>query len=105
MKDKIIRDLRVLYEPEEDYYEPKKIKCFFDCNYVEYESKEDRGKTLSIENYINMIRPYLSSMIEKHKDGWKIQLTADITFAVVDGDSEELEKKRPQRTLYYTYTW
>ena len=52
-----------------------------------------------------MIRPYLSSMIEKHKDGWKIQLTADITFAVVDGDSEELEKKRPQRTLYYTYTW
>ena len=29
MKDKIIRDLRVLYEPEEDYYEPKKNKMLF----------------------------------------------------------------------------
>ena len=36
--DKIIRDLIALYESDEKYYKPKKIKVTFNDNYVEYES-------------------------------------------------------------------
>ena len=79
-ENKIIKDLRVLYELEEDYYEPQKIQSAFDDNYIEYESNGDKDKRLSIEEYLNTIRPYLSSIINDHKDGWKIQLTMEISF-------------------------
>ena len=40
--------------------------------------------------YLNKIRPYLSHIIDEHKDGWKIQLVAEITSSSVDEkDSEE----------------
>ena len=76
--DKIIRDLRALYESNEDYHEPKKINGAFNDNYVEYESNGDKDKILSVEEYLNMIRPYLSKKIGDHKDEWKIQLTMEI---------------------------
>ena len=44
-----------------------------------------------------MIRTYLSNAIDDHKDGWKIQLTAEITFVSVikdfDKDSNEGSNK------------
>ena len=39
--DEIIRDLRFLYEPKENYYEPRKTKGAFGGNYIEYESNGD----------------------------------------------------------------
>ena len=68
--DEIIRDLRLLYEAEENYYEPRKIKGAFGGNYVEYESNGDTGEISSIEGYLNKIRTYLSDIIDEHKDGW-----------------------------------
>ena len=56
-------------------------KSAFDGNYLEYESNGDTGKISSIEGYLNKIRPYLSDLINEHKDGWKIQLVAEITFS------------------------
>ena len=47
--DEIIRDLRFLYEPKENYYEPRKTKGAFDGNYVEYESNGDIDEVSSIE--------------------------------------------------------
>ena len=89
-KNKIIRGLRILYESEEeDYYEPQKIKTCFEGNYIEYESKGDKDKRLSIEEYLNMIRPYLSNIIHEDKDGWKIQLTIEVAFVSVIRDSNE----------------
>ena len=35
-------------------------------SYIEYESNSDRNKTLSAEEYLNKVRPYLK---ENH-DGW-----------------------------------
>ena len=35
------------------------------------------------EGYLNKIRPYLSNIIDEHKDGWKIQLSAEVTFSSV----------------------
>ena len=88
--DEIIRELRFLYEAEENYYEPRKIKGVFGGNYVQYESNGDTGEISSIEGYLSKIRPYLSDIIDEHKDGWKIQLTAEITFSVVgEKDSEK----------------
>ena len=50
--DEIIRDLRFLYEPKENYYEPRKTKGAFGGNYIEYESNGDIDEVSSIENYL-----------------------------------------------------
>ena len=42
--DKILRDIRILFEPEEDYYEPVKTINAFNNNYTEYESNGDKDK-------------------------------------------------------------
>ena len=76
----------------EDYYKPIKTKNSFDNknNYIEYESKGDKDKILFVKEYLDMIRPYLSDMINDHKTQgeWKIQLTMSIYF-MSPKDSEE----------------
>ena len=52
---------------DEDYYKPITIKCAFNNNYIQYENKGDKGKNLSTKKYLNMIRPYLSDIINDHK--------------------------------------
>ena len=49
-------------------------------NHIEYESNGERSRTLSIEGYVNKIRPYLTHIITdlKKSDTWKIQLTRAI---------------------------
>ena len=88
-EDKVIKDSRVLYEPEEDYYKSQKLKGALHDEYIEYESNEDIYKKLSIEEYLNMIRPYLSSITDHYKDGWKIQLTREISFVSTVKDSNK----------------
>ena len=70
---------------DEDYYKPIKTKSAFNCNDIEYESKGDKGdkdKSLSLEEYLDIIRPYLSDMMKDHKTrrAWKIQFTMQISF-------------------------
>ena len=57
---------------------------------MEYESKGDKDKILSVKEYPDMMRPYLSDIINDHKtEGeWKIQLTMTIDF-MSSKDSEE----------------
>ena len=52
---------------DEDYYKPIKTKSAFNGNYIEYESNEDKDKNLSQKKYLNMIKPYLSDIINDHK--------------------------------------
>ena len=92
---------------DEDYYKRIKTKGAFDNNYIQYESKGNKGKNLSTKKYLNMIRPYLSDIINDHKtrglvryhsgnktwvketlSEWKIQLTMAINF-ISSKDSEE----------------
>ena len=56
-----IRDL--FDEAAEDYYIPIKTIISFDNmnNYIEYESKGDKDKNLSLKEYIYMIIPYLKA--------------------------------------------
>ena len=59
---------------DEDYYKPIITKGAFNNNYIQYEGKGDKGKNLSIKKYLNMIKPYLSDIINHHKTQgkWRI---------------------------------
>ena len=67
---------------DKDYYKPINPKSAFKNNYIEYESKGDKSKNLSPEEYLDITRLYLSEMINDHKtqSECKIQLTMQINF-------------------------
>ena len=104
-----IRNIKDLFDLsiDEDYYKLIITKGAFNNNYIQYESKGDKGKNLSIKKYLNMIRPYLSGIIHDHKtrgkwrihsgnkiikrktqSEWKINLTMAINF-ISSKDSDE----------------
>ena len=64
-----IRDVGNLFNQstDKDYYKPIKTKSAFNGNYIEYESNWDKDKNLSAKKYLNMIRPYLSDIINDYK--------------------------------------
>ena len=66
----------------EDYCKPKIVSGAFNNNYIEYESKGDKDKMSAVNEYLDMISPYLVEMINEHKtkSEWKIQLTMAINF-------------------------
>ena len=64
----MLRDIRALFESDEDdYYKPIKTSNAFNSNYIEHKSNGDTNKYLSIKEYLNKIRPYLSDMINDLK--------------------------------------
>ena len=84
---------------DEYYYKPIKTNDAFNSNYIEYESKGDKNKTLLIKEYLIMIKPFLRGIINDHKTQgewkfhsgnevidyktqgeWKIQLIMMINF-------------------------
>ena len=92
---------------DEDYYKPIIAKDAFDGNYIQYESKRDKGKILSTKEYLNFIKPYLTDIINGHKtcglvryhsgnkawleetsSEWKIQLAMEIN-SIFSKDSDE----------------
>ena len=71
-------------------YKPTIVKSGYNNNYyIEYKSEID--KLLTIEEYLNLIEPYLRKLINDHKNKgeWKIQLTAQINFISVRPGSDE----------------
>ena len=55
-----ISDLEILFdEINRDYYKPIKTKGAFNNNYIEYESKMDKDKRLSVKENLYMIIPCL----------------------------------------------
>ena len=92
IKDRIIRDIRNLFQHEEEgSYKSVKVGCFWSNNYIEYESNGDRSKILSTEEYLNKIRPYLKNIRNnlKKSDSCKIQLTPAINFMSSQDHGEE----------------
>ena len=49
---------------------------------MEYESRDEKNKKLSTEEYLNKVRPYLKNMINdlKLQGQWKFQLSITINF-------------------------
>ena len=73
----LIRDIITLFcEVDEGYYKPIKTKSAFNGNYIEYESKVVKDKNVLPKEYLDILKPYLSDMMNDHKTRreWKIQL-------------------------------
>ena len=100
---------------DEDYYKPVIAKSPFNNGYIQYESKGDKGKNLSIKKYLNMIKPLLSNIVNDHKtqgkwrihsdnktiehqtqSEWKIQLRMTINFI----SSKDSDETRTMHTKY-----
>ena len=95
IKDKLLRDIRNLFEhgEEKNYYEPVTVSIFLSNNYIEYKSKCDRNKTLSVQEYPDKIRPYLKHIINnlQKSNTWKIQLIIASHFIYsIDNDEEHV---------------
>ena len=94
IKDIILRDIKNLYEHEEEsYHKPVRVNNFWINNYIEYESNSDRNRTISVVEYLNKIRLYLKDIITnlKKSNTWKIQLTiADNSIFSIDNDEEHV---------------
>ena len=92
-KDKILRDINDLFEneiEEVNYYKPVRLNNFWSNNYIRYESISDRNKTLSVEEYLNKIRPYLKDINNlKKSDICKVQLTIANNFISSIDDEKE----------------
>ena len=72
----------MFFELEEDEYnKPVRVGKFRSNIYIEYKSKCNR-KTLSVEEYLNKIKPYLKDIIDdlKISDRQKLQLATSINF-------------------------
>ena len=68
--DKIIRDIKLLFEQKDYCYKPVRISNFWNNNYIEYKSNGDDN--LSVKEY------YLKDIvIDLQKSGaWKVNLTS-----------------------------
>ena len=72
---KITRDIRTLFEQEEeDYYKPKRVSNFWNNNYIEHESNV-KNNNLSLDECLNKIKPYLNDILIdlQDYDAWQIQ--------------------------------
>ena len=107
--------MEFIFDPEKDHHEPKKTVSAFNNNYIQYESMGAKDKNLSIEEYIDVIRPYLSDIINNHKaqrewkvhsgniitehktqGEWKIRLTIAINFISSKDYSDETHTMHTQ---------
>ena len=64
-----IRDIENLFDNvnDIDYYKPILVKISFKENYKYHEIRCDKDKKLSIEQYLNMIKPCLINLINENK--------------------------------------
>ena len=85
--EKIEEIKKILYDPrnnifklEKDHYKP--VRIAFSSNCIEYKSKGDKDKSLSIKDYLGEIKPYLNDIINDYKtqSERKIYLTMAINF-------------------------
>ena len=102
---------------DEDYYKPIITNGAFNSNYIQYESMEGEGKdkNLSVEKYLDKIKPYSRDIMNDHKtqgegrihsentiikqtteSEWKIQLTMEINFVSSLPNSDETRIMRPK---------
>ena len=64
-----IRDIENLFNADnnDEYYKPILVESSFKENYKYYKSRGDKDKQLSMEQYLDMIKPYLSDLINENK--------------------------------------
>ena len=104
-KTRIVRDIRTVFEQqEEDYYKPKRVSNFRNNNYIAYESNSDVNRNVSLGKYVNKIKPYLRNIIIdlRNSDTWKIQLTMAINYIYLKDAKEERVLHSKSENLKFT---
>ena len=98
IKDRIIRDIRTLFEQhKEDYYKPKRVSYFWNNNYIEYEGNGDKNRNLSLDEYLKKVEPYFRNIITdlQNSDTQAIQLTITInSISAKDAKQERVMHSR-----------
>ena len=110
-----IRDVKDLFylSIDENYYKSIITNSAFNNNYIKYESKGNKDKILTTNEYVDMIRLYLNNIIKDHKTQgewrihsgntiikhktqreWKIDLIMAIHFISSKEDSDETRTMR-----------
>ena len=93
-----IKELENLFgdtDNDDNYYKPVLVKTSFKDGYKYYESRGDRDKKLSVKQYLYMIMPYFSDLINDHRairnesNEWKIQLNMSVNF-ISSNDTGEI---------------
>ena len=88
-----IKDTIYLFDLSIDgsYYKAIITNGAFNNNYIQYESEGNKDKISTVNEYLDIISPYLSNIIYDHKtqNEWKIQLTMEINFIFSKKDSDE----------------
>ena len=83
-----IKDIENLFIniSDSDYYKPILVKSSFKNNYEYYEIRGDKNKKLSIQQYLYIIMPYLTELINERKNNnneYKIQLGMGVNLMCV----------------------
>ena len=55
IKNKMIRDIKTLFEGEDNYHKSRRVGNFWNNNYIEYENNDEKTKNLSMKEYLNRI--------------------------------------------------
>ena len=77
---------RLFVESNRDYYKPKVIDRGFAGevnNYIKYISEGDKDEKLSLGEYLNMIRPDLRDLINRHKPIEKLSYNIIIIIIII----------------------
>ena len=97
-----IKDIEFLFGDIDDYYKPILVKTAFKedekdesghrIGYKLYESRRDKDKISSLQQYLVKIEPHLSDLINDHNTvesgEWKIQVNMHISFISSKGTGE-----------------
>ena len=85
--DDYIENIRDLFSILD--YEPLLIKTGFNNNYLEYII--NGNNSLSFNEYLELIKPYLNDLVNvyKAKGEWKLQISAEISFVSQKPGSDE----------------
>ena len=78
-------------DPQKDHYEPKKTLSAFNNNYIQYQGMGDTGKNLSIKEYFDVIRPYLTDIINNYKISGDGKFIQAIKTRTMHAKSDNLE--------------
>ena len=96
IKCRILNDIKNLFgHEEEDYYKSVKVNDIWNKNQVESKSKGDK-KTLSVNRYLNKIRPYLKYIINNLKKSGtcKFQFTVTVNYISSIDNDKDFDRER-----------
>ena len=77
---------------DEYYYKPTRTSYVFNNSYIEYESIGDKEKTLTTKEYLDMIRLFLSNIINDHKTQGELKIQFAIEINLIS--SKESDETR-----------